>query len=340
MRRVEAILLTLLAAFVLSVKAQENSPLKLIATTPLPDLAGDLEFFAADVKGNRLFLCAEDGKTVEVFDLRTGKRIHSIKGFVAPHDVLILPDSNKFIVTDGNEGFGGVDLLSGETYAVIDKIKLPKEVDDGVFNPVNKYFYVESGSDEPGAKTHFLNIIDTKNFKLVGNITLPGNRNDAMAIDSTGKKLYANNAGTGAVVVVDLETRKVIASWPLPETKGLNGLALDEANHRLFSATRNPPKLFVLNTDNGKIVATYPCASYNDHLTFDAPRKRIYITGDSASVFEQRDADHYDLIADIPTATRAKTSLYVPELNRLYIAVSGKGNSDAKLAMLIYQVQP
>src|SRR6266478_7517176 len=105
MRRVEAILLTLLAAFVLSVKAQDNPPLKLIATTPLPDLVGDLEFFAADVKGNRLFLCAEDGKTVEVFDLRTGKRIHSIKGFVAPHDVLILPDSNKFIVTDGNEGF-------------------------------------------------------------------------------------------------------------------------------------------------------------------------------------------------------------------------------------------
>ncbi len=332
MRRLQATLLTLFVLFALEAKTQRNPPLKLIATTPLPDLVGDLEFFAADVKGNRLFLCAEDGKTVEVFDLRTGKRIHSIKGFVAPHDVLILPDSNKFIVTDGNEGFGGVELLSGETYAVIDKIKL--------FNPFNKYFYVESGSDEPGAKTHFLNIIDTKNFRLVGNITLPGNRNDAMAIDSTGKKLYANNAGTSAVIVVDLETRKVIASWPLPGTKGLNGLALDEANHRLFSATRNPPKLFVLNTDNGKIIATYPCASYNDHLTFDAPRKRIYITGDSASVFEQRDADHYDLIADIPTATRAKTSLYVPELNRLYIAVSGKGNSGAKLAVQIYQVEP
>jgi DNA-binding beta-propeller fold protein YncE len=340
MRRLQATLLTLFVLFALEAKAQRNPPLKLIATTPLPDLVGDLEFFAADVKGNRLFLCAEDGKTVEVFDLRTGKRIHSIKGFVAPHDVLILPDSNKFIVTDGNEGFGGVELLSGETYAVIDKIKLPKEVDDGVFNPFNNYFYVESGSDEPGAKTHFLNIIDTKNFRLVGTITLPGNRNDAMAIDSTGKKLYANNAGTSAVIVVDLETRKVIASWPLPGTKGLNGLALDEANHRLFSATRNPPKLFVLNTDNGNIIATYPCASYNDHLTFDAPRKRIYITGDSASVFEQRDADHYDLIADIPTATRAKTSLYVPELNRLYIAISGKGNSGAKLAVQIYQVEP
>ncbi len=340
MPRLQAMLLSLFAVFAQGAKAQRNPPLKLIATAPLPDLGGDLEFFAADLKGNRLFLCAEDGKTVEVLDLRTGKRIHSIKGFGAPHDILFLPDSNKFIVTDGDDDFGRVELLSGENYEVADKIRLPRNVDAGVFNPVNKYFYVESGSDDPSAKTHLINIIDTKDFKLIGNITLPGSRNDAMAIDSAGKKLYANNAGTDAVVVVDLETRKVIARWPLPEAKGLNGLALDEANHRLFSATRQPPKLWVFDTDTGKLVATFPCTSYNDHLSFDTVRNRIYITGDSASVFEERDADHYDHIAEVPTAPRAKTSLYVPELNRLYVAVSGKGNSDAKLAVLIYQVQP
>src|SRR6266550_4479630 len=339
MRKFQAMLLTLSVLLALRAKAQQSLPLKLIATTPLPHLVGDLEFFAVDLKGNRLFLCAEDGKTVEVFNLDTGKWMQSIKDFVAPHDIVFLPDSNKFIVTDGNEGFGGVKLVSGENYKILDNIKLPKDVDAGVFNPVNKYFYVASGSDDPGGKTHLINIIDTKNFKLVGNITLPGSRNDAMAIDSAGKKLYANNVGPNAVVTVELETRKVIASWPVPAT-GNNGLALDEANHRLFIATRKPPKFFVFNTDTGKIVATLPCAAYNDHLSFDVLRKRIYISGDSASVFEQRDADHYDHIVEVPTATRAKTSLYVPQLNRLYVAVSGKSIPNAKLAVLIYQVLP
>jgi hypothetical protein len=45
------------------------------------------------------------------------------------------------------------------------------------------------------------------------------------------------------------------------------------------------------------------------------------VTGtDTTSVFEQRDADHYEHIAEVPTGFRAKTSVFVPELNRLYIA--------------------
>jgi hypothetical protein len=76
-------------------------------------------------------------------------------------------------------------------------------------------------------------------------------------------------------------------------------------------------------------------------MTFDVKRQRIYVTGDGAtSVFEQRDADHYLHVVDIPTGFRAKTSLYVPELNRLYIAVSGGDKPDAQVAMMIYQVQP
>jgi len=37
---------------------------------------------------------------------------------------------------------------------------------------------------------------------------------------------------------------------------------------------------------------------------------------------------------------RAKTSILVPELNRMYIAVSGKGKADAKLALQVYELQP
>src|SRR5467141_3404181 len=68
----------------LTVKAQEKLPLKLIATTPMPSFSGDFDHFGLDLKGRRLFLASEDQKTVEVFNLRTGERIHSIKGFGQP----------------------------------------------------------------------------------------------------------------------------------------------------------------------------------------------------------------------------------------------------------------
>ena len=76
-------------------------------------------------------------------------------------------------------------------------------------------------------------------------------------------------------------------------------------------------------------------------MWFDVARKRIDVTGSEiTTVFEQRDADHYSHIADVPAGFQAKTSIFVPELNRLYIAVSGKGKPDAKLSLQIFDVQP
>ena len=133
----------LLLGFAAPGHAQDKMPMKLVATTPLPGFTGDFDHFAVDLKGKRLFLTAEDHKTVEVFDL-DGKRIKSITGFGQPHAILFMPDVNKFIVTDG-DGFGMVELVSGEDYSILDKIKLPPGVDGAVFNPLNKYYYVESG---------------------------------------------------------------------------------------------------------------------------------------------------------------------------------------------------
>src|ERR1700733_10969046 len=209
--------------FALTLKsgAQEKSPMELVATTPLPDFTGDFDHFAVDLKGKRLFLTAEDHKTVEVFDL-DGKRIHSITGFGQPHAAVVLDDSN-IIVTDGDD-FGRVALVNGKDYSIMRSIKLPNGVDGAGFNPVNQYYYVESGSDDEGAKTHEINIIDTKAFKLVGSITLPGNHSEAMAIDRAGKKMYINLTGADQVGVVDLDTRKLTAEWPVPDAQTANAL--------------------------------------------------------------------------------------------------------------------
>jgi hypothetical protein len=231
-------------------------------------------------------------------------------------------------------------LVSGENYKILDTITLPAGVDGAVFNPVNRCYYVESGAADRGSGTHLLNIIDTKTFKQIGEITLPGRHSEAMSIDRKGKKLYVNLSSTNEIGVVDLDTRELLAKWPVPEAEVENSMALDETNHRLFIATRKPPKFFVFDTDSGKVVTVLPCAGINDDMWFDSGRKRIYVTGtDVASVFRQNDADHYEQIAEVPTGYRAKTSVFVPELNRLYIAVSGKGKPDAKLAMQIYDVQ-
>ena len=331
----------LFVTFAVHVNAQGKPPLKLVATTPLPGFSGDFDHFGVDLKGNRLFLTAEEHQTVEVFDLKTGKRIHSITGFEEPHAMVYLPETDRLIVTDGNEKAGMVRVVNGKDYKFVDTIQLLPNVDAGAFNPVKQQYYVEVGGGASKAETHLLSVIDTKTFKHVGDITLPGNRSEAMAIDRAGKKLYVNLTGTDEVGVVDLDTRQLIARWPVPDARVENSMALDEPNHRLFIATRQPAKFFVFNTDTGKVVTVLPCAGFNDDMWLDSARKRIYVTGsETTSVFEQQDADHYRSVAEVPTGYRARTSVFVPSLNRLYVAVSAKGKPDAKMSMQIYDVLP
>ena len=317
-----------------------KQPLKLIATTPLPGFTGDFDHFALDLQGKRLFLTAEDHKTVEVFGL-DGKHLHSITGFDTPHAALYVPESDKLIVADGDDDFGKAEIVDGKTYKIINTIKLPNGADGAVYNPTNHRYYIETGSDKETDKTHAISMIDTQKLEHVGDLTFPGNHSEGMAIDQAGKKLYVNLTGDNKVGVVDLDSRKVEKTFPVPGAKKTNAMILDEANHRLFITARIPPKLIILNADTGAEVASFPISGLNDDAWFDIKNKRIYATGtDTTTVIEQKDADRYEKIADVPTGFRAKTSILVPEVNRLYIAVSGKGTPGAKLALKVYEIQP
>src|SRR3979411_990630 len=73
-----------------------QDPLRLVQTISIPGVEGRFDHLAVDLKGKRLFLAAQ--KTVEVFDLTAGKRIHSIGGIGQPHAERYLPDLNELVV--------------------------------------------------------------------------------------------------------------------------------------------------------------------------------------------------------------------------------------------------
>lgn len=341
MRKSYGLFLIALLAIALSVLAQGKPPLRLVRSVPMPGFeGGDFDHFEADLKGNRLFLAAEDHKTVEVFNLRTGKHLHSIAVPGNPHGIVYVPDSNKFIVTVGGSGISKAILVSGDTYEIIDAINLPPGADNAMYDPTRKVCYVENRGPDTGADSNELSIIDTKTFKHSGDIALPGRNSQAMAIEHSGKSLFINLAATNEVGVIDIQTRQVVARWPVPEASVQDALALDEANHRVFIACRKPPRFIAFNTDNGKVVANLPCVGVNDDMFYDTGHKRIYVTGDgTTSVFQQVDPDHYEHIAEVPTGFQGKTGLLVPELNRFYIELSGKAKPDAKLALMIFEPQ-
>ena len=112
-----------------------------------------------------------------------------------------------------------------------------------------------------------------------------------------------------------------------------------KANHRLFVGCRKPAEMVVFDTSSGKVVARVPTVGDADDLWYDAARHTIYVSGGEGfiSVIRQSDADHYRSAEKIPTAVGARTSFFVPELGRLYLAVPHRGGQPGELR--IYQVE-
>ena len=312
--------------------ASDSSPLKLVKTVELPKYSGDFDHFAADVQGNRLFLAAEDHGTLEVFDLNTTKWLKTIKGFETPHSILYLPASQKLFVTDGGDGMSKV--LSAADLQVLQKVTLVPGADSLAYDADARRAYVVTGGKDVKMKESVISVIDTTDFTKKADLKLDSAHVEGMSLESQGNRLFINVTDHNEIYVVDRSSLKILDHWPLQNAGENSPMILDEPNHRLFIVCRKPAKLVVFNTESGKQIGAWDTAGHSDGMAFDPARKRIYVPGAEGyiAVYQEKDADHYELTAKVPSAPGAKTCLLVPELNRLYVAVSpGEGKFGARV---------
>src|SRR5438093_9797922 len=110
-------------------------------------------------------------------------------------------------------------------------------------------------------------------------------------------------------------------------------MAIDKANHRLFVGCRLPSKLLVYDTATGKQTSSFDIVGDTDDLFYDAVRKRLYVSGGAGyiDVFQQDGSNRFPRVARLATAAGARTSLFVPDLNRLYLAVPHRGRQKAEI---------
>src|SRR5438270_2158628 len=117
-----------------------GEPLRLIGRTDVPGFEGDFDHFAADVKGNRLFLAGEDKGTLEVFDLKSGKHVKTVEGLEEPHAILYMPGKNRLIVS--NSGDGMTKVLDAKTFKIVDTIKLVPGADVMSYDPSSRDLWI------------------------------------------------------------------------------------------------------------------------------------------------------------------------------------------------------
>jgi len=164
---------------------------------------------------------------------------------------------------------------------------------------------------------------------------------ESFQLEKSGPNLYVNLPDLKQIAAINRNTH-AITRWPVTLDSNFP-MALDEPNHRVLVATREPARLAVFDTNSGRMVAAVPCVQNSDDLFYDSARKRIYVSGGEGyvSVFQQRDSDHYQLLAKIPSAVGARTSGYFGKGRKgfdvFYVAVPARADHTAEV--LIYTVQ-
>jgi DNA-binding beta-propeller fold protein YncE len=314
-------------------RAQENAPLRLIQTTPLPSVHGRIDHFDVDLRGQRLFMSALGNNTLEVFDLRSNRVIYTIRGLQEPQGVTYVPKSNRIFVANGNDGT--CRMFNGSTYKLLKTVHLASDADDTRYDAATNQVFVGYGD---GANAG-LAIVDGTTGELIGTIRLPGHP-ESFQLEEEGRKIYVNIPSANNIVdVLDRGTPRIVATWTLGGAQDNFPMALDEANHRLFIACRTPAEVLILDTQSGSIVGRISSVTHADDIWYDVAAKRVYLSGGGGfiTVIKQQNANHYRRIAQVKTVDGARTSCLVTQLNRLYLGVWGRGGQPEELR--IYQIQ-
>jgi DNA-binding beta-propeller fold protein YncE len=307
--------------------------LKLVRTTDLPGISGDLDHMALDVAGQRLFLAAEDNGTLRVIDLKTGKLERTLKGFNTPHSILYLPESKELYIADGSKA---VQILDSDTFKLKKTVPTTPGSDSIAVDQANHRLYAVSGGKDVSMKTSAISVINTESAKLETEFPIEAAHVEAMALEKAGPRLFVNVTDKNYLAVIDRHTWKMTAQWHIAEAKQNAPIAFDEAHHRLFVVCRDPGMLIVLNSDDGRTIASFPTGARADEVVFDDPHQRIYVAAGEGQIFryQQIDPDHYKPLPPVPSASGAKTAVLSSDNKHLFLAVSpGEGKTGAKVLM-------
>jgi hypothetical protein len=323
-----AVSLALILLCAPSSNAQPKPALTLQQTIPLPGVTGKFDHFAVDTDRGLLFAAATGNHSVEVIDLKTSSVRQSITGLGKPHGLAWIASTGSLYVADG--ALGELRVYNGTPLALAGKLKLSDDADDMVYDEASHLLFVGHGGD--AANPPKIAMVDTVRFSVVASLSV-ATHPEALEIDPRGRRVFANIAESNDVAVIDLATRNLAAHWKLTKAADNVPLAYDGERQLLYVGCRTPGTLIALDAVTGKEEASAPAAEGADDLFYDAALRRVYLISGAGEVDSYQVGEDKSLhpLGILTTAAGAKTALFVPAQNLLYVGIPSAGPEPAQI---------
>jgi DNA-binding beta-propeller fold protein YncE len=297
-----------------------DAALRIEAKIPIGEVRGRIDHMAADIDRRRLFVAELGNNTVGIVDVEQAKVLQVLAGFKEPQGVGYLPSTDTLFVANG--GDGSLRSFQGPNYTANGRIELGNDADNVRVDQSRQHVVVGHGD---GA----LAVIDGGKINKIGEVRLPAHPEGFQLEPSTGLA-FVNLPNARGIAVADLSSRKVTAVWPVGGASANFPMALNGDSNQVLAVFRTPAKLGVFDKRDGSIVRMVDTCGDADDVFMDAKRHRLYVSC-GAGVIDIFDARSYERVSRIPTVSGARTSLFVPELDRLFLAVRAAGGNPAAI---------
>src|SRR5215471_14592338 len=306
-----------------------DEPLVLETTIPLKDVSGRIDHMAVDLARHRLAVAELGNDTVDVIDLSSGRVVHRIADLKEPQGVAFAAAADVLVVANGDDG--SVRFFGADDVTPIGRIDLGGDAD-------NVRIDKDTGRVVVGYGAGGLAVIDPAARAKLADVPLPVHP-EGFQLAPDGKRAYVNLPDARQAAVVDLTSGKQVATWPMKDRRSNFPMAIDVAGTTVAIAFRGPPRLVLFDAATGAERASIGTCGDADDVFFDEARQRIYVScGEGmVDVLDRRDGK-VQRVARVPTSSGARTALFLPVLDRLYVAARAGSGGEARI--LVYRPVP
>jgi DNA-binding beta-propeller fold protein YncE len=290
--------------------------LSLERTMSLPDVSGRIDHLAISPDHKHLAVAELENNSIDVVDVATGAALERVTTVGEPQGLAFDP-AGRFLLAASRKD-GALHLLDAVSLDHVVALPLGEDADNIRIDPRNGRAVVGYGD---GA----LAIIDLDTRSVTATINLPAHP-EGFQIDARTGRAFVNLPDARTIGVVDLDKTEVVDRWKLPLAMWNYPLALAPSDERLVTVFRAPASLVQFSRESGAETGSASTCGDADDVFYDQTRRRIYVAcgGGGVDIFDSS-GERPKRVGHVNTAKGARTALFDPALDRLFVAARSPG---------------
>jgi len=291
-----------------SLVAQSTSHYRVTQSFPLGG-DGGWDYIIPDQATHRIYIAREN--RLMVVDAASGKLAGEVTGINGAHGTAIVAKSGHGFATAGEDQ--AVVMFDLKTLKALGKTPAAEDADAILFDEVSNRVFTMNGDANSST------VIDASTGKLITNIPLKGK--PEYAVSAGDGKIYANLEDKDEIVEIDAKRATVIRRWSTAPCKLPVPMAIDKANHRLFSGCRSGV-MAVSDYVAGKVITTLPIGKGVDGAAYDLKTHDAFASNadGTLTVIHQDSADRYRVVQTLTTPLGSRNMGIDPGTRRVYVA--------------------